>query len=170
MRYKNGFTLIELLVVVLIIGILAAIALPQYRLAVGKAKFSTLKNLTKSIAEARNRYFLVHSAYPESINDLDIDIDVVSSLKNPGLWFKFTTSQDITCMVWTFDTNMSAACNKTILGKQVHFYISPNGYSPKYCLVYSLDTNDLANKLCQKETGRSNGNCANSEGYCSYSY
>ncbi len=73
-KNKQGFTLIELLVVVLIIGILAAIALPQYRKAVAKAELAQIITVTKSIKQAQNRYYLVQEKYSGTLNNLDIEI------------------------------------------------------------------------------------------------
>jgi prepilin-type N-terminal cleavage/methylation domain-containing protein len=74
MKNKKGFTLIELLVVVLIIGILAGIALPQYRTAVLKSKAVAALALLKSIYKASERYRLVSGTNATNFTDLDITV------------------------------------------------------------------------------------------------
>ena len=73
-NFKQGFTLLELLVVVVIIGILAAIALPQYRKAVAKAELAQLVNAVKAFSNAQERYFLANGYYSTSKTNLDVDI------------------------------------------------------------------------------------------------
>ena len=70
----SGFTLLELLVVVLIIGILAGIALPQYKMAVDKTEFTKLRSLAKTLADAYQRFYMVNNRYPYDFESLDVSL------------------------------------------------------------------------------------------------
>ena len=71
---KKGFTLIELLVVVLIIGILSAIALPQYQVAVAKSRLTQGFILAQAIQQAEERNYLAAGEYTTDLDALDISL------------------------------------------------------------------------------------------------
>lgn len=70
MTEKHGFTLIELLIVLVIIGILAAIAVPQFSKAREKAYFAAMKADMRNLAAQQELYYATEYSYTSSLADL----------------------------------------------------------------------------------------------------
>ena len=70
MRNTKGFTLIELLIVVVIIGILAAIAIPKFSATREKAYFAAMKSDVKNLASQQEIYYADNYAYTNSATSL----------------------------------------------------------------------------------------------------
>ncbi len=84
-RPQAGFTLIELLVVVLIIGILAAIAVPQYFKVVEKGRFSEATSCFSTLKGAQERYYLKYNVYASLATLLDVTCPAGKAFAAPAL-------------------------------------------------------------------------------------
>jgi type IV pilus assembly protein PilA len=69
-RQKFGFTLIELLIVVVIIGILAAIAVPKFQSTKGKAYYASMKSDLHNLTTAQEAFFYDSAKYTSNLNSL----------------------------------------------------------------------------------------------------
>jgi len=163
MKNKNGFTLIELLIVVLIIGVLAGVAIPQYRLAAGKAKFATVKNVVKAIADAEERYYIANNKqYTADFSALDVAKPTNVSCALWGGGKENTNIKAVMCQIYI--NNVNVCLYQYFLKNQ------PVGYPSggRLCLVYSGNKKDLPNRICQNETGKTDG--SGNSTYTSYWY
>ncbi|MBQ8032766.1 MAG: prepilin-type N-terminal cleavage/methylation domain-containing protein [Elusimicrobiaceae bacterium] len=153
MKNKNtrrGFTLIELLVVVLIIGILAAVAVPQYQKAVEKAHMTEAMTQLQAIAMAEKIYYLSNGEYTNNWNDLDIElageVDQTNTLLQKNIYLSTHHAKSTPARLY--------AGRKGVPYKNGLWYIS-----------YYLDTNNLMCVAYKTDT-RSNRVCKTfGEGY-----
>jgi prepilin-type N-terminal cleavage/methylation domain-containing protein len=74
LKGRRGFTLIELLIVVVIIGILASFAIPNFRNTKGKARAAGLKSDLRNLATAQEAYFYDNSIYTTSLTALNVSM------------------------------------------------------------------------------------------------
>lgn len=88
-RIRKGFTLIELLVVVLIIGILASIAIPQYFKVVEKSRVAEAMSLISAVKSAQERYLARGGTYTSNFTQLDI---IYPGMTASGITTKFFTA------------------------------------------------------------------------------
>ncbi|MFM7600679.1 MAG: type IV pilin-like G/H family protein [Pseudanabaena sp.] len=76
---NQGFTLIELLVVIIIIGLLAAIALPTFLSQADKARFAEAKAYIGNMSRLQQAYYLEKKTFTSNIGDLGLGVDTDSA-------------------------------------------------------------------------------------------
>lgn len=83
---QRGFTLIELLVVVAIIGIIAAIAIPQMQRAILKAEISAVAAECKTLQTAFKQHYIDRDLYPNASSSPALQLDTLEPLVSLGYY------------------------------------------------------------------------------------
>lgn len=137
---KQGFTLIELLVVVLIIGILAAIALPQYQKAVEKARAAEAIQMLGDLATAEQIYQMGMGSYTNDMTLMDIEMPGVSTDTS------IATTKNFRVQITNADgANVFQASASRVNSTGA---ISTD---PQYAITLRIDNQGVITRMCNKQ-------------------
>lgn len=158
-RVKNaGFTLIELLVVVLIIGILASVALPQYQAVVARSRYQQAVLVAEAVVKAQRLYYLANGSYTTHFDDLDIQMPVGGTFSGGGEdneWLNYPWGG---CYMTQVYVNCSV---------QEKLLYESHYAGERFCIA--LNSKEDSNRVCRGETGAAPQlNAATKYNYYSY--
>ncbi len=178
MKNKLGFTLIELLVVVLIIGILAAVALPQYQKVVAKARVASILPMMKHWSNSLQEWLLLHNTYCKAENSQGTCVESITladlGVTWPNEWYSHFASQN-SCNNTYWCENKQWSCYHSSDTGYVRCSDKKNKYDifvypPKYSMKAKLrgkitceasDSSNAGPRFCTKIGGKK------MEGVCS---
>jgi type IV pilus assembly protein PilE len=114
-RSEKGFTLVELMIVVVIIGILAAIAIPKFSNLIGKTKTVEAKNILGSIIQLENTYFNTNSLYQNFTAGTDCPQIGFTAPAGSGVRFTYSFLDSIATAMEVVDTNGDGAIDDSLM-------------------------------------------------------
>ena len=143
---SKAFTLIELLVVVLIIGILSAIALPQYQKAVDRARFVETMTGGDALINAEKIYYLANGKYTNQLSELDISLPGEVSANGQSVNFGKST-----CILY-YNDESGASDSVWCWGAydRVGFRVFFRNINNRYCMA--LHGDERAIRICKSMT------------------